>query len=563
MEGDDLDQARDTESAYRRHWKEMTDRLRKGGSLSGRERNCAFLNLDGGSFATVSGVSGFDFPDDSRALALVDWDGDGLMDVWTSNRTAPRLRFLHNSLPQAGNWIQFGLEAEGMLDPIGARVELTLGDDRKLMRTLRAGEGFLGQSSRFLHFGLDEEEIREIRVRWPDGSWQELALVPSGKRYLIRRGNASPSPLEMGKVSMPEGGALEKKPGKASPWIRMPLAVSMPPLLATRADGGKAVIPPANGKPFLINLWDPECEDCRVELQEWTSNRSKLPPELQVATLLANPEMSLEDGRKFVEGLQLPFAWGQLESDSARLLARFLQEIFQTRETFPAPATFLVNGRGELIAFSIGKVTVNEIVSEVNALPGPGESTAERLTRVYGAGIWIEPVERQNLLFVPRALMEKGQVDLAASYVRQAWTHLSRHRDIDLVLVWIGDSYVKRGSAAEGLKFYLNALQNGTSDPVVMNNVAWQMATNKDPKIRNGDLAVKWAEKAVEVTKGREATYFDTLAAAYAEKGRFPEALKTVEKGLEIAKATGDQAAMKDLLRGKQLYSRNLPHRGQ
>ncbi|MGC6467408.1 MAG: hypothetical protein ACON5N_17655, partial [Akkermansiaceae bacterium] len=71
------------------------------------------------------------------------------------------------------------------------------------------------------------------------------------------------------------------------------------------------------------------------------------------------------------------------------------------------------------------------------------------------------------------------------------------------------------------------------------------------------------AEQAVEATKGREATYFDTLAAAYAEKGRFPEALKTVEKGLEIAKATDDQAAMKDLLRGKQLYSRNLPHRGQ
>ncbi|MGC6458445.1 MAG: ASPIC/UnbV domain-containing protein [Akkermansiaceae bacterium] len=541
----------------------MTDRLRKGGSLSGRERNCAFLNLDGGSFATVSGVSGFDFPDDSRALALVDWDGDGLMDVWTSNRTAPRLRFLHNSLPQAGNWIQFGLEAEGMLDPIGARVEVTLGDDRKLMRTLRAGEGFLGQSSRFLHFGLADEEIRQIKVRWPDGKWQEVALVAPGRRYLLRKGSATAVPLETKKMAVPEKGALEKEPDKALPWIRMPLSLAMPPLVATRADGGKAVLPPVVGKPFLINLWDPECEDCTIELQEWKAGRGKLPKDLQVATLLANTEMSLEDGRKFVEGLQLPFAWGRLEPDSARLLAKFLQEIFQTRDSFPAPATFLVNGQGELVSFSIGKVTVDEIVAEVAVMPGAGESTDERLARVYGEGVWLSPVEHQNLLFVPRALMARGLVDQAATYVRRAWKHLSRHRDIDLVLVWIGDGYFKAGNSAEGLKFYLNALANGTEDPVVMNNVAWQLATHKDPKIRNGDLALKWAEQAVEVSKGREATYFDTLAAAYAEKGLFPEALKTVEKGLEIAKATGDQAAMKDLLRGKQLYSRNLPHRGQ
>ena len=134
----------------------MTNRLRKGGSLSGRERNCAFLNLDGKRFATVSALSGFDFADDSRSLALVDWDVDGNMDVWVSNRTAPRVRFLKNNLPSNDHWIQFGLESDKLLDPVGARVELTLNDERKLLRTLRAGEGFLGQSSRYLHFGMGD-----------------------------------------------------------------------------------------------------------------------------------------------------------------------------------------------------------------------------------------------------------------------------------------------------------------------------------------------------------------------------------------------------------------------
>jgi len=543
----------------------MTNRLRKGGSLSGRERNCAFLNLDGQRFATVSGVSGFDFADDARSLALVDWDGDGRMDLWSSNRTAPRVRFLQNVLPETGSWIQFALESDQMIDPVGARIELTLGNGNKLLRSLRIGEGFLGQSSRVLHFGLADEEIRQIRVRWPDGEWQEMALVAPGQRYLLTRGKAQPVALSGQRVEMPEqGGALEGAPENRSRWIRMPFAIPMPPLVAARADGQKVVLPPVNGSPFLINLWDPECEDCAVELQDWKAGRSQLPKNLQLAALLANPEVTLEGGKKFVEALGLPFPWGKLEEDSAFLLAKFLQEIFQTQDSFPAPASFLVNGKGELVSFAIGKLTVDDIVSEVAAIPQNAETTLGRLQRIYGQkGLWLEPVERQNLLFVPQILVENGQVSLAASYVRRAWSHLSRHRKIDQLLVFIGHKYFKSGNVGQAVNFYLNGLNQGHGDPVIMNNAAWELATNRDGKIRNGDLALKWALKAVEVTKGRQAGFYDTLAAAYAEQGRFPQALETVKKGLEVAEKSQNLQSKDDLLRAQRLYLQNLPNRGQ
>ena len=48
--------------------------MEQGRSFSSHERNCCFLNMGGERFATVSAVSGFDFPDDGRAIALVDWD---------------------------------------------------------------------------------------------------------------------------------------------------------------------------------------------------------------------------------------------------------------------------------------------------------------------------------------------------------------------------------------------------------------------------------------------------------------------------------------------------------
>jgi hypothetical protein len=280
--------------------------------------------------------------------------------------------------------------------------------------------------------------------------------------------------------------------------------------------------------------------------------------------LLANPNIDEAVARSFVAENQLPFAWGRLEASSTALLAEFLQSLFQTRDAFAAPASFLVDGQGNLISFSIGKVTVDQVAAEFRALPPTDESSADRLTRVFGKeGVWLETAKNQNLLFVPRRLMEAGQVGLAALYVRRAWQHLSRHRDIDRLLVWIGDEYFKQGKAVEGLKFHLNALGNGTKDPVVMNNVAWQLSTHPDPKVRNGVLAVRWAEKAVAVTQGKEATYFDTLAAAYAENGQFDQALGAVAKGLELAREERNTALFKELAAAGELYRRKQPRRSQ
>ncbi len=105
--------------------------LREGRSFSGNERHCAFLNTGGsvaadGRFATVSALTGFDFPDDGRGLVTTDWDHDGDLDVWISNRTAPRLRFLRNDLPSGtGAFVALSLQGDGVTtnrDAIGARV---------------------------------------------------------------------------------------------------------------------------------------------------------------------------------------------------------------------------------------------------------------------------------------------------------------------------------------------------------------------------------------------------------------------------------------------------------
>jgi hypothetical protein len=97
------------ESAYRRHLKRLNGLVSDGGSLSGHERNCAFLNVEGGRFDTVSSVSGLDFDDDARSPVSIDWDRDGDLDLWVANRTAPQLRFLRNDTPGDNQFVALRL----------------------------------------------------------------------------------------------------------------------------------------------------------------------------------------------------------------------------------------------------------------------------------------------------------------------------------------------------------------------------------------------------------------------------------------------------------------------
>ena len=80
-------------------------------------------------FANVSAVSGLDLIDDGRAAAVVDWDHDGDLDIWVSNRTGLQVRFLCNNLAGDHHFLAVRLEGRNVAskrDAIGARLELTV-----------------------------------------------------------------------------------------------------------------------------------------------------------------------------------------------------------------------------------------------------------------------------------------------------------------------------------------------------------------------------------------------------------------------------------------------------
>jgi len=106
----------------------------------------------------------------------------------------------------------------------------------------------------------------------------------------------------------------------------------------------------------------------------------------------------------------------------------------------------------------------------------------------------------------------------------------------------LGNTYLQMGQANEALSHYNRALEISPDDTEALNNMAWILATWPDALIRDGAKAVNLAERADSLTRGESQVISATLAAAYAEMGRFAEAIKTGQRALQLATAEGNVA---------------------
>lgn len=94
-----------------------------------------------------------------------------------------------------------------------------------------------------------------------------------------------------------------------------------------------------------------------------------------------------------------------------------------------------------------------------------------------------------------------------------------------------------------------------------LNSIAWLWATCPDSKARDGQKAITAAKKACELTKWLVWENIDTLAAAYAEAGQFPDAIKYQKKAIAMApRGNKSVPGMRERL---GLYKRHEPYREQ
>jgi tetratricopeptide (TPR) repeat protein len=94
-----------------------------------------------------------------------------------------------------------------------------------------------------------------------------------------------------------------------------------------------------------------------------------------------------------------------------------------------------------------------------------------------------------------------------------------------------------------------------------LNDLAWALATQSDAKLRNGLQAVEFASRAAELTHHNAPNVLDTLAAAYAEAGRYDDAVATLRDAIKRADGMGAVNITGDLEAHLKLYEAKRPFR--
>ena len=157
-----------------------------------------------------------------------------------------------------------------------------------------------------------------------------------------------------------------------------------------------------------------------------------------------------------------------------------------------------------------------------------------------------------------KALLQKGRL-------AEAMVHYRKFSEIEPQNVEarniLGTALIQQGHVKEAIEQWQEALAIEPENGNAANNLAWVFATCPQDSIRDGPRAIELAEKALRVSGGKIPMIFRVLAAAYAENGRFDEAIETAQRGADLANSQENLTLATDLQNNIALYQSGKPFR--
>jgi tetratricopeptide (TPR) repeat protein len=162
-------------------------------------------------------------------------------------------------------------------------------------------------------------------------------------------------------------------------------------------------------------------------------------------------------------------------------------------------------------------------------------------------------------------LLQKGELGGAIQHSREAVAIEPSSADARFQLARAcflqGHVCYKRGQGTEAFAQWRETIRLQPEAIPVLNLLAWELATCPNASLRNGKEALELAQRGARVTGDQAPELLDTLAAAYAESGRFDRAARTAAQALDLATRQGDQS-LAAALRGRlELYRHGTPFR--
>jgi hypothetical protein len=154
--------------------------------FANRDTNDLLLQQPDGTFEEVGDKAGIVTFKTGRGGMLVDFNGDGNLDMVVVNRL-DNATLWRNVSTDLGGWLELRLHQEGSnRDAIGAWIEVDL-DGRVIRRENTIGGGHVSGHLGWLHFGVGQAQDVKVRVQWPNdaGRWGPWLPVQPNAHYLV------------------------------------------------------------------------------------------------------------------------------------------------------------------------------------------------------------------------------------------------------------------------------------------------------------------------------------------------------------------------------------------
>ncbi len=119
----------------------------------------------------------------------------------------------------------------------------------------------------------------------------------------------------------------------------------------------------------------------------------------------------------------------------------------------------------------------------------------------------------------------------------------------------------RRGLHADAVVQLREVLRLQPAHANAINRLAWLLATSPTDTVRDGPEALRLATRLNLMTGEKEAMAWDTLAAAFAECGRFEEAVAAATQAVQRATAAGQTARAEAAAQRRDLYIRRSAFR--
>ncbi len=471
---------------------------------------------------------------------------------------------LRNDLPAENGFVALRLVGtKSNRDAIGARVSVHPdgGKALPLVKTLRAGDGFLSQSSKWLHFGLGGHGgAVTVEVRWPSGGVERFPGLASASFHLLREGQGQAELVQGGRAGGAE--ALESGPVSSPAGLPAGRTISLSRIPVPQIDA----IPGKMDKPLLVTLWASWCSPCVAELEELTRSEADLRRAgcdvLALSVDTITPDGDEAAARRLLRKLKVPYRTAFATEATIEKLQMVHDLLFDIYTELPLPAGFLLDQGGNLAVFYRGRVEVERLLLDVEMLSA--SDTQRRESGQLFEGRWFAPPRRLSCFPIGLKLLQRGFDQEALRYYEQNKGGFAAHPHYQRMLVPLGDSALRQGNSRGALRAYEAALErSGGRDYRALQAAAWLLATDRDDAIRDGPRALAYAEAASGRVTDKDAVTLDVLAAAYAEMERFPEAVRAMDAALELLGQEGEEELLREGSARRALYLQRKKFRRQ